>query len=53
MEKYGVEEELRDDKIASAAEKKTCPDCSGPLSDVNQTGVLHCPRCGTKPFEEK
>lgn len=55
MEKYGVveKEESESGKTASDSGQKTCPVCGLPLSDVAQTGVRFCKKCGTKPFEEK
>lgn len=50
MEKYGVEEDKLEEKKASVENR--CPDCGSILRDVNETGVLVCPKCGTKPFEE-
>jgi predicted nucleic acid-binding Zn-ribbon protein len=50
MEKYGVTEEPGDDKTADDREE-TCPKCGSVLSDIQQTGVRHCPKCGTEPFE--
>jgi DNA-directed RNA polymerase subunit RPC12/RpoP len=50
MEKYGVEEAEESKK---ANEGVTCPECGEALRDSEQTGVLICPRCGTKPFEKK
>ena len=52
MEKYGVEEEdLPADKTAE--DKTLCPVCKTPLRPVSETGVLLCPKCGSKPFEKK
>jgi len=49
MEKYGVTEQP--EKIAELQEVETCPTCGATLIDINQTGVLLCPQCGSEPFE--
>jgi hypothetical protein len=51
MEKYGVKESFPEKTAADQPE--ICPNCGVNLSDANLTGVLHCPKCGTKPFEER
>ena len=51
MEKYGVVEEFV--KAGEAGKENTCPICGGPLQDRDETGILICPVCGTKPFEEQ
>ena len=51
MDKFGVEEPSVDEKVAEARETRKCPDCQSDLRDANETGVLVCPQCGTKPFE--
>ena len=51
MEKFGVEELPEDTKTAST--RKLCPRCSTELRPVDETGVLLCPACGSKPFEAK
>ena len=49
LEKYGVEET----NLPKTAECGTsCPSCGKQLEDKNNTGVLKCPSCGTRPFEE-
>lgn len=55
MEKYAVEENViaEEEKAAGDTEKACCPVCSTPLRNTNETGVLLCPKCGSKPFEEK
>ena len=50
MEKYGVEEAPEDVKTAAAGAKK-CPTCGEALRSIEVTGVLLCPKCGSKPFE--
>lgn len=50
MEKYGVEEDLPEEKEAGARTRRLCPDCNAVLKDE---GVLICPNCGTKPFEKE
>lgn len=49
MEKYGVEEAPED--VKTAAEGKKCPACGESLRPIAVTGVLLCPKCGSKPFE--
>jgi len=50
MEKYGVDESDADTKTAQER-PTTCPTCNAPLKAVEETNVLVCPTCGTKPFE--
>ena len=50
MEKYGVEEELPEEKTGKAESRRLCPDCG---AVAKNEGVLVCPKCGTKPFEKK
>jgi predicted RNA-binding Zn-ribbon protein involved in translation (DUF1610 family) len=52
MEKYGVEETESTKKANEDFDKSICPDCGAALRNSEQTGVLICPRCGTKPFEK-
>lgn len=52
MEKFGVEEPVENEKVAEARDTKRCPICQSPLKDPTETGVLVCPQCGTKPFED-
>jgi DNA-directed RNA polymerase subunit RPC12/RpoP len=49
MEKFGVEEEEQP-KIATTG-KTACPICGTTLRPIEETGVLLCPKCGSKPFE--
>lgn len=49
MEKYGVEQEQSTDK--TAAKVGTCPSCGQQLEA--SSAVPKCPKCGTKPFEQK
>ena len=51
MDKYGVEESS--EKTAEPKDGNKCPDCGTPLLDLEQTGILICPKCGSKPFEER
>ncbi len=51
-EKYGVEEEVDSSKTAAEG-KNTCPRCSAELRPQAVTGVLLCPKCGSKPFERE
>lgn len=53
MEKYGVDEDFPQDEKEAVESKERCPKCGATLSDPRLTGVLHCPSCGTKPFEGK
>lgn len=48
MEKYGVEVDKRDNKVAG--DGRRCPRCRTPLDP--QSNVPRCPQCGTEPFEE-
>jgi ribosomal protein L37AE/L43A len=50
MEKYGVQE--HSEKVAEITDSTVCPVCGSQLTDRDQTGVLVCPKCGTKPFED-
>jgi len=52
MEKFGVEEEESDTKTAAQL-KGFCPICGEELCPQEVTGILLCPRCGSKPFEGK
>lgn len=49
MEKFGVEE--NQDDVKTATEGKNCPVCGSKLRPQSKTGVLLCPKCGSKPFE--
>jgi predicted RNA-binding Zn-ribbon protein involved in translation (DUF1610 family) len=55
MEKYAV---ISDDVLSGqkeageAIQKKKCPDCASALRPTEETGVLLCPACGSKPFEK-
>jgi len=49
-EKYGVDEDVEDVKLAAEGAKK-CPSCGGELRPREVTGVLLCSKCGSKPFE--
>jgi predicted RNA-binding Zn-ribbon protein involved in translation (DUF1610 family) len=51
MEKYGVDEGEQQ-KTGEESKAPQCPDCGAALRDTDQTGVLVCPTCGTKPFEK-
>jgi ribosomal protein L37AE/L43A len=51
VEKYGVEQ-AQDEKTAEMRKTEICPDCSEKLRPTTTTGVLMCPKCGTKPFEQ-
>lgn len=51
MEKYGVDEQDSQEKVATDANQ--CPECGSLLDSVDNTGVLKCRNCGTKPFERK
>jgi ribosomal protein S27AE len=50
MEKYGVE--LDREKVAEAEETQTCPRCKRALLFCVADSKLHCPECGTEPFEK-
>ena len=50
VEKYGVVEEFV--KAGESGKENTCPICGLKLQDRDETGILICPVCGTKPFEE-
>ena len=52
MQKYGVEEEKPSDN-KTAADDTMCPACQAVLRPADETGVLLCPNCGSKPFEKK
>ena len=52
MEKFGVDEPV-EEKIAAAKETGKCPQCNTVLRDQEETGVVICPNCGTKPFEKE
>jgi DNA-directed RNA polymerase subunit RPC12/RpoP len=51
FEKFGVVEDGDGTKTA-AAEKGLCPDCGSKLLPKDESNVLRCPKCGTKPFEK-
>ena len=51
MDKFGVEQEEPGDKLA-AENKHECPECHSLLRPTQETGVLLCPKCGSKPFEK-
>ena len=49
MEKYGVEQ---DDKVKVSSESAgVCRDCGARLRAQQDTGVLLCPKCGSRPYE--
>lgn len=50
MEKFGVEEE--DQPKLASMDKVPCPTCGAILRPIVETGVLLCPKCGSKPFEK-
>jgi ribosomal protein L37AE/L43A len=50
MEKYGVEETGEEVKTAADGKLK-CPVCSSAIRPPDETGVLLCTKCGSKPFE--
>lgn len=50
MDKFGVDEDESADKLA-AESAATCPACGNKLRPISETGVLLCPKCGSKPFE--
>ena len=52
MEKYGVAEEIEQTKEAQQTDNSKCPACKAILRDNNNTGVLLCPTCGSRPFEK-
>ncbi len=51
MEKYGVETQPENPKMASENTEPQCPSCGSKLT--TSANVPVCPRCGTKPFEPK
>jgi len=51
MEKYGVEE--TQEKTAEPKKDNKCPDCGADLRPADETGVLLCKKCGSRPFEER
>lgn len=51
VEKYGVDEADIEDKTA-AIQIDECPRCHAKLRPVQDTGVLLCPTCGSRPFEQ-
>lgn len=53
MDKFGVEEEETAPDKTAAEQPKQCPACDAPLRPIEETGVLICPNCGSKPFEKK
>ena len=54
MDKFGVDEINDPDAPKTGAlTHKVCPACGAELRPVEDTGVLLCPRCGSKPFEEQ
>lgn len=52
MEKYGVEETSEKKAENDYTPTGACPQCKTPLRPIDETGVMVCPRCGTKPFEK-
>lgn len=55
MDKFGVEVEP-EEKTAQEKGKASpgrCPACKAPLRPLDETGVPLCPRCGSKPFEQR
>jgi ribosomal protein L37AE/L43A len=52
MDKYGVSEDLEQTKEAQHEDHPKCPECKAELCDSNNTGVLLCPNCGSRPFEQ-
>lgn len=53
MEKYGVDTETEEAKVASEKSKPVCPKCGAALAPSASSNVPICPRCGTEPFEAK
>lgn len=53
MEKYGVDVETEEAKIASEKAKPACPSCGHALAPSAASNVPICPRCGTEPFEPR
>lgn len=53
MDKYGVDTETEEAKVASSKDKPACPRCGSPLVPSAAANVPICPRCGTEPFEAK
>ena len=53
MEKYAVVTDEDSTKTAknAAGVDRDCPTCGLTLEAIETTGVLKCPKCGTKPFE--
>jgi hypothetical protein len=51
VEKFGVEEDEPSDKLGSE-KREECPACHSLLRPTHETGVLLCPKCGSKPFEK-
>lgn len=49
MEKFGVDVESEEAKVASEKAEPKCPRCGQALRA--NTNVPTCPSCGTKPFE--
>ena len=52
MDKYGVDEEEPSPNKTTEDKPKQCPACKSPLRPIEDTGVLICPKCGSKPFEK-
>ena len=50
MEKFAVEE-VEPPKTASSDQPAKCPACGSTLLPQADTGILLCPKCGSKPFE--
>jgi len=48
VEKYGVEQ---DNVKVSSETRELCRTCGAVLRPQEETGVLLCPRCGSRPYE--
>jgi len=51
MEKYGVELDPNQPKIASDGTRQNCPMCGRELDKVDGVYIKKCPIHGTEPFE--
>jgi len=49
MEKYGVDEQINQEKLEKQA-SEGCPKCGGKVT--RHGNILACENCGTEPFEQ-
>jgi ribosomal protein S27AE len=51
MEKYGVDEQVKDQEALEKKAAQGCPNCGGPVT--RHGSILICAKCGSQPFESE